>query len=359
MSDRFFSQLEGDALRELLARTGLRDAAVVQVAPTLHIENASDAAAQLTGLRPLERIDQLLSEQAAAALRACIAEHTPRTIYEELDGIEYRLELIPHRQGALLAFLRNDRADYDGTLRVLHAKGTQYLGTLLADAAQVDDPQLAAHLRRQCLRLHRLLSHSDFLHDPPLTEQLRLYDTDLAALCRDAAAQAGAHISRKAAAITVEAPEHCTALIEPQLVRIALYNLLSNALQVTPADGDIVLTLADDGAFYTITVADRGPGLDAQQFQSLLRGWQSTVSLDDYLALARQGTTPGLGLPLIQRIAQLHDGSLLLSPREGGGSLLHFTLAHLPDTLADHNLHAPMILEDGYPLEEVEFSIFD
>ena len=58
-------------------------------------------------------------------------------------------------------------------------------------------------------------------------------------------------------------------------------------------------------------------------------------------------------------IAQLHDGSLLLSPREGGGSLLHFTLAHLPDTLADHNLRAPMILEDGYPLEEVEFSIFD
>ena len=248
MSDRFFSQLEGDALRELLARTGLRDAAVVQVAPTLHIENASDAAAQLTGLRPLERIDQLLSEQAAAALRACIAEHTPRTVYEELDGIEYRLELIPHRQGALLAFLRDDRADYDGTLRVLHAKGTQYLGTLLADAAQVDDPQLAAHLRRQCLRLHRLLSHSDFLHDPPLTEQLRLYDTDLAALCRDAAAQAGAHVSRKAAAITVEAPDRCIALIEPQLVRTALYNLLSNALQVTPADGDIVLTLADDGA---------------------------------------------------------------------------------------------------------------
>lgn len=360
MEDTFFSQIDAETLRELLARTGLRDAAVVAVSPTLHIENGNPAAARLTGLHPLERIDQLLSEQAAAALRDCIAAHTPHTVYEELDGLEYRLEILPHRDGALLAFVRDDRASYDGTLRVLHAKGTQYLGTLLADAAQVSDPALAAHLRRQCLRLHRLLMHSDFLHDPPLTEQLRLYHCDLAELCRDAAEQAASHATTPGTApITVHAEESCIALIEPQLIRTALYNLLTNALHVTPPDGDIALSLYDDGAFFTITVADRGPGLDAARFEALLSGWQMPAPLEEYLALARQGTPPGLGLPLIQRIAQLHGGSLLLSPREGGGSQLHFTLAHLPDALADHNLHAPMILEDGYPLEEVEFSILD
>ena len=61
----------------------------------------------------------------------------------------------------------------------------------------------------------------------------------------------------------------------------------------------------------------------------------------------------------MQRIAQAHGGSLLLSPREGGGSELHLSLAHLPASLADHNLRAPMILEDSYSLEEIEFSIFD
>ena len=358
MADTFFSQIDENTLRELLARTGLRDAAVVIVSSTLHIENSSDAASRLTGLHPLERIDQLLSEQAVAALRDCIAGHTSHTVYEELDGLEYRLEILPHRDGALLAFVRDDRASYDGTLRVLHAKGTQYLGSLLADAAQVDDPVLAAHLRRQCLRLHRLLMHSDFLHDPPLTEQLRLYHDDLAELCRDAAEQAAAHSpTRSIAPITVHADESCIALIEPQLIRTALYNLLANALHVTPPDGDITVSLYDDGVFYTITVADRGPGLDAARFEALLSGWQMPVPLEDYLALARQGTPPGLGFPLIQRIAQLHGGSLLLSPREGGGSQLHFTIAHLPESLADHNLHAPMILEDGYPLEEVEFSV--
>lgn len=360
MNESFFAQLEDSTVRALLARSALQDAALVIVGPSLHIENCNDIARQLTLLRPLERIDQLLSETAAEALRCCIADGQPHTVYEELDGTNYRLELLPHRDGALIAFLRDDRATYDGSLRVLHAKSMQYLGTLLADADQVDDPQLAAHLRRQCLRLYRLLTHSDFLHDPPLTEQLRLHHIDLAALCREAvqaALQSGPQKGTKN--ITATTPDPCDALIEPQLVRTALYNLLSNALRVTPPDGDIAVTLHDDGMFFTISVADRGPGLDANTFQSLLTGWQRSVSLEDYLALARQGAPLGLGLPLVQCIAQLHGGSLLLSPRNGGGSTLHLSLARLPESLADHNLRAPMIMEDGYSLEEIEFSIFD
>ena len=360
MNETFFAHLEESTLRELLARSALQDAALITVGPSLHIENCNEAARQLLGLRPLERIDQLLSEAAAGALRSCIAGGQPCTIYEELDGVTYRLELVPHRDGALLAFLREDRAAYDGSLRVLHAKSMQYVGTLLADAEQVDDPALAAHLRRQCLRLYRLLTHSDFLHDPPLTEQLRLHHIDLAALCCDAVQTALQNRPATGTAhITAVVPDLCDALAEPQLIRTALYNLLTNAQRVTPPEGDITVTLHDDGAFFTISVADRGPGLDAGTFQALLTGWQHSVSLDDYLALARQGAPLGLGLPLVQRIAQLHGGSLLLSPREGGGSTLHFSLAHLPEPLADHNLHAPMVLEDGYSLEDIEFSVFE
>ena len=360
MNETFFAHLEESTLRELLARSALQDAALITVGPSLHIENCNEAARQLLGLRPLERIDQLLSEAAAGALRGCIAGGQPCTVYEELDGVTYRLELVPHRDGALLAFLREDRAAYDGSLRVLHAKSMQYVGTLLADADQVDDPALAAHLRRQCLRLYRLLTHSDFLHDPPLTEQLRLHHIDLAALCCDAVQTALQNRPATGTAhIPAVVPDLCDALAEPQLIRTALYNLLTNAQRVTPPEGDITVTLHDDGAFFTISVADRGPGLDAGTFQALLTGWQHSVSLDDYLALARQGAPLGLGLPLVQRIAQLHGGSLLLSPREGGGSTLHFSLAHLPESLADHNLHAPMVLEDGYSLEDIEFSVFE
>lgn len=360
MEDTFFLQLEDAAVRELLTRTALRDAALVTVGPSLHMENCNEAAARMTGLRPMERLDQLLSEAAVGAVRSCITSGSPHTVCEELDGVDYRLEIIPHRDGALLAFLREDRAGYDGSLRVIHSKSVQYLGSLLADAGQVEDPALAAHLRRQCLRLYRLLTHSDFLHDPPLTEQLRLHYTDLAGLCRSAAEQAVENgPAGGVKTIAVSAPDRCMALIEPDMVRTALYNLLTNALRVTPADGDIRISLNDDGAFYTITVADRGPGLDAGLFQMLLTGWQRASSLEEYLSINRQGASLGLGLPLAQRIAQVHGGSLLLSPRAGGGSELHLNLAHLPASLADHNLRAPMILESGYSIEEIEFSVFD
>ena len=49
MEDAFFSQLDGNAVRELLLRTELRHAALFAVSDTLRIERCSDAAQQLSG----------------------------------------------------------------------------------------------------------------------------------------------------------------------------------------------------------------------------------------------------------------------------------------------------------------------
>ena len=209
-----------------------------------------------------------------------------------------------------------------------------------------------------------MFSHSEFLHDAPRLEQLRLRRCDLAALCRDAAAQAERHAPQaerhapqgQNLAIETQTPDICDALVEPELVRTALYNLLENAIHVSPAPGSIRVSLHAGGEYMTITVADRGPGLDAERFSALLSGGDRPVGLDEYLSYVCGDTPLGLGLPLVQRIAQLHRGSLMLSPREGGGSQLHLSLAYLPDALGDYNLHTPMILEEGYSLEELEFS---
>ena len=267
--------------------------------------------------------------------------------------------MIPHRGGALLAYLRRDRAAYDGSLRVIQDKSSRYLGVLMAEAEQVDDPALADRLRRQCMRLYRLLTHSDFLHDPLLTEQLSLRHCDLSALCRDAVEQASEHASAHSAKLTVQVPEHADALIDARLVRTAIYNLLTNALRVTPENGKITVSLTDTRDFVTIAVADTGPGLDPAKFDDLLSGWRRTTSMDDYRALVRSGTPLGLGLPLVNQIAQAHGGRLLLTQREGGGSVLHLCLAHLPHTLEDDRFHAPTIIEDGYTAEEIEFSVLE
>ena len=109
MEDRFFTHLDGDAVRGLLARAALRDAALVTVGRPSSVEDCNRAAA---ADRPAPaRTDRPAAGRVrckSAARLHCIA--FPCTVYEELDGVSYRLEILPHRDGALLAFLREDRA---------------------------------------------------------------------------------------------------------------------------------------------------------------------------------------------------------------------------------------------------------
>ena len=110
MEDAFFSQLDGNAVRELLLRTELRHAALFAVSDTLRIERCSDAAQQLSGLHPMEELDPFLSGSTRNILLRCINTQSACTAEEDIDGTVYTVEMIPHRGGALLAYLRRDRA---------------------------------------------------------------------------------------------------------------------------------------------------------------------------------------------------------------------------------------------------------
>lgn len=355
MAETFFTQIEDDTIRALLNHTTLHNAALIIVGSSLHIERLNERGAQLTGLHPLERIDQILSPPATRALKDCIADHLPRTIEEELDAITYRLELLPRLDGALVAFIRDERTQYDGTLRIMQQKSAAVLSALLSETEQIEDPVLAARLRKQCLRLQRTLTHCDFLHDPPATEQLGLLFIDVAVLCRDCATQVSQRIGRP---ITVHTPDSFLLLCEPDLLRAAVLNLLTNAVQASPEDAEVELSLKPDNYAPTITISDRGPGLDAHLFQQLLNGWQCTITLEDYRSIMSKGASLGLGLPLVQRIALLHGGMLLFSPRQDGGSQFHLVLSHLPQWMADSHIRAPMSIDQAFTIDEIELSVF-
>jgi two-component system osmolarity sensor histidine kinase EnvZ len=90
----------------------------------------------------------------------------------------------------------------------------------------------------------------------------------------------------------------------------ALDNLLVNAARYgrDPATGCLELTvsLASDGQDVVLAVADHGPGVPTAQIDRLMRPFERGDS-------ARSGGEgAGLGLPIVQRIARLHGGSLRL-----------------------------------------------
>ena len=65
----------------------------------------------------------------------------------------------------------------------------------------------------------------------------------------------------KSAGVTVhlsEPPQPCVAQVDKDLMRIAVNNLLTNAVKYNRAEGEVYMTLAEDDACITISVRDTG-----------------------------------------------------------------------------------------------------
>ena len=90
-----------------------------------------------------------------------------------------------------------------------------------------------------------------------------------------------------------------------------LANLVENAIRHTPAGAAITLGLAMRGGTQILFVADKGPGIAADQRQKLFQR---------FTRLEQSRTTPGngLGLALVAAIAELHGASVALADNGPG-----------------------------------------
>ena len=104
----------------------------------------------------------------------------------------------------------------------------------------------------------------------------------------------------------------------PLAIRRAVGNLLDNALRY--AGGAVEVGTRRDGAMVLIEVMDRGPAVPADELERLKRPF---TRLDE----ARGGGGAGLGLAIVERIAQAHGGRFELALRAGGGLVARLALA--------------------------------
>ena len=104
---------------------------------------------------------------------------------------------------------------------------------------------------------------------------------------------------------------------DPRRLKQILVNLLSNAVKFTPEGGELGLEVIGDELkqIVTFTVWDKGIGISEADQQRLFRPF---TQLDSSLSRQQSGT--GLGLILVQRMADLHGGSVKVESMVGQGS---------------------------------------
>jgi signal transduction histidine kinase len=119
-------------------------------------------------------------------------------------------------------------------------------------------------------------------------------------------------------------PEIGVAVLDQRRIRQVVFNLLSNALKYTPIGGAIALGAEIVGDDVQIYVSDSGPGIAPDV--------QANV-FERFAAKGRAGKRAGagLGLALVNRFVELHDGWVELQTEEGKGTLVR---CHLPRRLA-------------------------
>ena len=108
----------------------------------------------------------------------------------------------------------------------------------------------------------------------------------------------------------------------PKLQRV-LYNLVSNALRHTPADGAVFLRAEPAGGMVRVEVSDTGAGIAPEDlprvFESSFRGERSRTRTPT-------GDGAGLGLAIARGLIEAHGGEISVESRPGHGSRFCFTL---------------------------------
>lgn len=258
---------------------------------------------------------RILSRQTLEALGTLIA-----VAFERARAVEELGKTEASREGERLKSALLDSVTHDFRTPLTSIKAS--VTSLLSPPSDPNPSQreLLTVIDEECDRLNQLVGDAAEMARLDAGEfELQLENNRVADIVSAALQTCKSALSSRE--VRVEIPQDLPE-VRADFVRIkdVLVRLIENANAYSPMDQPIIISAETSEDFVTISVADRGPGIEEIEmsliFDKFYRGKNQR-----YLV---QGT--GMGLPIAKAIVEAHGGTIGVTSQLGRGSVFSFTL---------------------------------
>ncbi len=277
------------------------------------------------GLRPIRQMTNAASGIAAGSLSQRVPVQSTATeagqLGTALNGMLDRLETSFDERARTEDRLRQFAADASHELRT-PVQTIRGYGELYRMGALHDDDRLSDAMRRteqEATRMGRIIEDLLLLARLDQQRPLDRQPVDIAALVRDAVADAGAVQPERT--ISVSVPDQVIVSGDETRLRQVLGNLIGNALTHTPVTSAIEVGVTVYASTARVAIADAGPGMDAE---ATAHAFERFYRSDRSRSRAHGGS--GLGLSIVQGIIEEHGGRIDLASDPTTGTAVTVSL---------------------------------
>jgi heavy metal sensor kinase len=265
-------------------------------------------------LRPVAAITARAEKITAENLSERLPVENPRDEFGQLAGVvNHMLSRLEEAFERLRRFTADASHELRTPLTVIKSVGEVALQEDLDAAAYRDR---IGSMLEDVSRLTRLvdsllvLTRADSGHVP-----LGLIETDLARLVERAAEDMRPLAEEKGQRLTLALEGPAVARVDEATVRLALVNLLDNAIKYTPRSGTVSVASKIRGNDFLIEVTDTGPGIPTEHRDRVF---------DRFYRVDKDRSGPaggaGLGLSIAKWAVGVNGGRIELESREKQGS---------------------------------------
>jgi two-component system OmpR family sensor kinase len=285
-------------------------------------------------MRPLEKIEATAEKIAGGDLSARLDNFEPDTevgrLSTSLNQMLSRIEESFTARTESESKLRRFVADASHELRtpLTSIRGFAELHRQGAVPEGEKTKELISRIEKESMRMGSLVEDLLMLARIDQSREIVMADVDLSTLIKEAVTSA--QVAGPEHPITSDIAHDVHTQGDSDKIYQVVTNLLANARAHTPAGTAIHVATysADDGTY--VTVADKGPGLTAEDQQHIFERFYRV----DTSRQRSSSDGSGLGLSIVDEVMKAHGGSVSVSSEPGNGATftLHFKSLVSPKT---------------------------